>query len=147
MYKSFDLEEKNFLDLRGHQVKYGWCQQVTTRKLQYLPKLIFIRDAHINFFIRFHQSTQKLLWAKTNYIQKIQKKPDCQTFLNISSQYPKSLKSSILYSQPLRIMSICQKTTDSEYHLQQLKERFIQQGYNNKNYQSTIPRTKNKRQK
>ena len=52
----------------------------------------------------------------TNYIQKYteKKKTDCQTFLNIYSEHPKSLKTSILYEQALSIKRICSKTTDFE---------------------------------
>ena len=40
------------------------------------------------------------------------------------------MKTSIPYSQALRIKSICSKTTDFEHHLQELKERLVSQGYN-----------------
>ena len=40
------------------------------------------------------------------------------------------MKTSIPFSQALRIKVICSKTTDFEYHLQELKERLVSQGYN-----------------
>ena len=44
---------------------------------------------------------------------------------SLKTQISKSvMKISILYSQTLRIKRICSKTTDFEYHLQELKERF-----------------------
>ena len=42
------------------------------------------------------------------------------------------MKTSIPYSQALRIKRICSKTTDFEYQLQELKERLVNQGYNKK---------------
>ena len=51
-------------------------------------------------------------------MQKHTEKKDRQTFLNIKSEHPKSLKPSIMYSQARRIKRICSKTTDFEYHLQ-----------------------------
>ena len=61
VYKSFDFEGKKYFDMRGQQVKYEWCWQVAARKLRCLPKLFFIRDVHINFFIKFYYLTQKFL--------------------------------------------------------------------------------------
>ena len=52
----------------------------------------------------------------------MQKKTDCHTFLNISSEHPKSLKTSIPYSQALRIKINFSKATDFEYQLQELKD-------------------------
>ena len=60
------------------------------------------------------------------------RKTGCQTFLDINSEHLKSLKVSIPYSQALRIKIICSKTTDFEHHLQELKERLVNQGYNKK---------------
>ena len=62
----------------------------------------------------------------------MQKKTDRQTFLNINSEHPKSFKTNIPYSQALRINRICSKTTDFEYHLQELRERLVNQFYNKK---------------
>ena len=47
----------------------------------------------------------------------------------MNSEHPKSLKTSTPYSQVLRIKRICSKTTDFEYHVQELKERLVNQGY------------------
>ena len=51
--------KKIFWPERSIGKKYGWCYQVAARKL------FFIRDAHINFFIRFRWSTRKSLWDFT----------------------------------------------------------------------------------
>ena len=53
------------------------------------------------------------------------KKTVCQTFLNINSEYPKYLKTSIPYNQALRIKRTCSKKTDFEYHMLELKERLL----------------------
>ena len=59
-------------------------------------------------------------------------KADRQTLLNINSEHHKYLKTSILHSQAIRIKRIYTKTTDFEYHTQELKERIVKQGYNKK---------------
>ena len=60
------------------------------------------------------------------------KKTDCQTFLNINSEHPKSLKNSIPYSQAFRIKRICSAKKDFDHHLRVLKEIFLKQGYDQK---------------
>ena len=67
---------------------------------------------------------------KKLYMKTYRKQTDRQTFLNINSEHPKSLKTIISYSQALRIKRICSKTTDFEHHLHELKERLVNQGYN-----------------
>ena len=51
---------------------------------------------------------------------------DRQTFLNINSEHPKSLNSSIPYSQALRIKRICSETTNFKY---QYNTTTLKQGY------------------
>ena len=60
------------------------------------------------------------------------KKTDRQTFLNINSEHPKSLKNSIPYSQALRIKIICSSKKSFDHHSKELKERFLRQGYDQK---------------
>ena len=60
------------------------------------------------------------------------KKTDRQTFLNINSEHPKLLKNSIRYSQALRIKRICSTKKDFDHHSRKLKERFLEQGYDQK---------------
>ena len=67
---------------------------------------------------------------KKLYMKIYRKQTDRQTFLNINSEHPKSLKTIISYSQALRIKRICSKTTDFEHHLHEVKERLVNQGYN-----------------
>ena len=57
------------------------------------------------------------------------KKTDCQTFLNINSEHPKSLKNSIPYSQALQVKRNCSTKKDFDHHSRELKERFLKQGY------------------
>ena len=72
----------------------------------------------------------------------MQKKPYCQTFLNINSELAKSSKTTISYSQALRIKKICSKTTDFEYHLQERKERLVNQSCNKKSIDSQLSKVK-----
>ena len=67
------------------------------------------------------------VYIKNNYLY-----TDLQTFLNINSEHPKSLKASIPCPQALRVKRICSKTADFEHHMQELKERLVNQGYNKK---------------
>ena len=60
------------------------------------------------------------------YIKIYRKQTDRQTLLNISSEHPKFLKTSISYSQVLRIKRICSETADFEHQLQEL----VNLGYN-----------------
>ena len=70
------------------------------------------------------------VYKKSNkfYTKTYRKNPDRQTFLHINPEHTKSLNTSILHSQALRIKRICSKTTD----LQELKERLVNQGSNKK---------------
>ena len=60
------------------------------------------------------------------------KKTDGQTFLNINSEYTKSLKNSIPYSQALRIKRICSNKKDFDHHSRDMTEKFLKQGYDQK---------------
>ena len=60
------------------------------------------------------------------------KKKDLQIFPNVNSEHPKSLKSSIPYSQALRIKRICSTKKGFDHHPGELKERFLKQGYDQK---------------
>ena len=90
---------------------------------------------------RPHSNIEELIVYIKNsklYTKIYRKKTDCETSLNIDSKHPKSLETSIMYSQVLKIKRICSKLTDFEYHLQELKERLASQGYNKKIYRLTI---------
>ena len=52
------------------------------------------------------------------------------------------MKTSILYSQALTIKRLCSKTTDLVYHLQELKERLVNQGYNKKSINQQFSKVK-----
>ena len=80
----------------------------------------------------FHFWITKYSLKTTNYIPKYLELSDRQTFINIDSEHPKSLKNSLPYSRPLRIKRICSTKKDSEYHSRELKERFLKQGYEQK---------------
>ena len=84
------------------------------------------------------------VYIKNNklYTKIYRKKKDRQTFFNINSEHPKSLKAIIPYSQALRIKRICSKTTDFEHHLQELKEKLLNQGYNKKSIDQQFSKVK-----
>ena len=63
------------------------------------------------------------------YTKIYRKETDRQSFFQIDSEHPKSLKNSIPYSQALRIKLICTSSKDFEHHRKELKERFLEQGY------------------
>ena len=52
------------------------------------------------------------------------------------------MKVSIPYNQTWRIKRICLKTTDFERHLQELKERLVNQGYNKKSMNQQLSKVK-----
>ena len=58
------------------------------------------------------------------------------------SEQPESLKTSISYSQALRINRVCSKTTYFKYHLQELKERLVNQDYNKKSSDQQFSKVK-----
>ena len=60
------------------------------------------------------------------------KKTDRQTFLNINSEHPKSLKNSISYSQTIQIKKLSSTKKNFDHHSRELKERFLRQGYDRK---------------
>ena len=60
------------------------------------------------------------------------KKTDCQTFLNINSEHPKSLKNSISYSQTIQRKKLSSIKKNFDHHSRELKERFLRQGYDRK---------------
>ena len=57
------------------------------------------------------------------------KSTDHQNFLHIDSDHPKSLEDSIPDSQALRIKRICTTPNDFNHYCEELKQRFVSQGY------------------
>ena len=60
------------------------------------------------------------------------KKTDRQTFLNINSEHPKSLKNTISYSQTIQRKKLSSTKKNFDHHSRELKERFLRQGYDRK---------------
>ena len=60
------------------------------------------------------------------------KETDRNTFLHRKSYHPPSIKKSIPYSHALRISRICSDDNDYHKQLEELKDRFIQRGYREK---------------
>ena len=52
------------------------------------------------------------------------------------------MTTSISCDKSLRIKIICLKTTDFKYHLQELKERLVNQGYNKKSIDQQFSKVK-----
>ena len=52
-----------------------------------------------------------------------------QNFLHVDAEHPKSLKDSIPYSQVLKIKWIRNKPNDFNQYCEELKQRFVHQGY------------------
>ena len=85
--------------------------------------------------IKFHKLPshfliQKSLFKITNLFKKIyQKRTDRQNFLYIDSEQTKLLKDTITYSQLLRIKRICTNPNDFNEYCEELKQRFVSEGY------------------
>ena len=52
-----------------------------------------------------------------------------QTYLHAQSNYPKSLKDSISYSQTLRIKTICSTTSEFNKNFEIITKKFKERGY------------------
>ena len=86
----------NELDTKHESIKFEY--QISKTSITFLDPEAYIKNSKL-------------------YTKIYRKQTDCQTFLNINSEHAKSLKTSIPYSQALRIKRICSKTTDFEHHL------------------------------
>ena len=111
----------NELNTKHESIKFEY--QISKISITFLDTAVYIKDNKL-------------------YTKRYRKKPDRQTFFNIDSEHPKSLKISTAYGQALTIKRICQKTTDFGYHLQELKERLVNQGYNKKSIQHQFSKVK-----
>ena len=63
------------------------------------------------------------------YTKIYRKETDRQNFLHINSENPISLKSSILYSQVLRVKRTCSTIENFKLFCSELKQKFIEKGY------------------
>jgi len=68
------------------------------------------------------------------------KETDRHQFLHFDSCHPRHVKTSIVYSQAIRIKRICSLTTDLNIRLQDLEKWFIERGYPRNMVQSQIDR-------
>ena len=57
------------------------------------------------------------------------KPTDQKAFLHAKSEHPRSLKSSILYSQALKVKTICSTTTEFDKNCAIIKRKFLDQQY------------------
>ena len=124
-----------FMDHFEKKLIYVFIQCFSLIYLRFIDNIFFIwsgnkKDLHESIKLEYQISKTSVIFLDTEiYIKEnklytiiYRKKTNCQTFLNINSEHPKFLKTSIPYSQVLRIKKICLKTTDLEYYLQQLKK-------------------------
>ena len=99
----------NELNTKHKSIKFEY--QISKTSITFLDTEVYIKNNKLN----------------TNIYRK---QTDRRTLLNINSEHPKPLKTSVPYRQALRIKEICSKTIDFEYHLQELKESLVNQGCN-----------------
>ena len=59
------------------------------------------------------------------------KPTDQQAFLHVKSEHPRSLKSSIPYSQTLRLKTICSTSTELDKNCAIIKQKFLDRQYKN----------------
>ena len=103
-----DLEKiLNELNAKHPSIKFEY--KISKERISFLDTNIYIKNNKLHTKI-------------------FRKKTDGQTFLNINSEHPKSLKNSIPYSQALRVKRICSTKKDFDHHSRELKERFLKQG-------------------
>ena len=77
-------------------------------------------------------------------ITKIYKKPtDEQAFLHQKSYHPNFTKTSIAYSQALRIRRICNREEDFENEIEQLFDKLIDRGYKEDEIKTSIDKVRN----
>ena len=99
-----------------------------------------LNGKHLSIKFEHERSKERIsfldneIYIKNNKLHHkiFRKKTDCQTFLNINSEYTKSLKNGIPYSQALRIKRICSTKKNFDHHSREMTEKFLKQGYDQK---------------
>ena len=121
--KTFSLLYLRFID----DIFFIW----TGSKTDLQKVLNELNTKHPSIKFEYEISKERISFLDTEiYIKNklhtkiFRKKTDRQTFLNINSEHPKSLKNSIPYSQALRIKRICSTKKDFDHHLRELREIF-----------------------
>ena len=95
----------NKLNLKHPSIKFEY--KISKERISFLDTEIYIKK-------------KKKLHTKI-----FRKKADPRTFLNINSEHPKLLRNSILYSQTLRIKSICSTKKNFGHHSRELIDKFL----------------------
>ena len=85
--------------------------QISLRKIAFLDTMLY-KDENNNI--------------QTNLYRKL---TDQQAFLHAKSEHPRSLKSSIPYSQALRLKTICSKSTEFDKNCAIIKQNFLDRQY------------------
>ena len=70
------------------------------------------------------------------------KSPDCHQYLHLSLTHLDHIKSSIIYSQALRLNNICTYERDFQRHELDVKSWFLDRGYSKKMIDSQMERVK-----
>ena len=98
--------------------------QISPRIIAFLDAMLYIHENNI----------QTTLYGKPT---------DQQPFLHAKSEHPRSLKSSILYSQALRLKTICSTATEFDKNCAIIKQKFLDQQYKEEvlTYNRTLPDT------
>ena len=111
-----------------------------------------LNSAHPTIKFDCNYSTKNINFLDTNIcitendeiVTKIFKKPtDQQPLLHHKSYHPKSTKTSIAYSQALRIRKICSLDKDFEEGANHLTDKLDDRGYNKCDYMSSIEKARN----
>ena len=66
----------------------------------------------------------------------------CHQYLHCNSAHPDHLKNSIIYSQALRLSSICTYERDFQRHGLDMKSRFLERGYSKEIIDLQMPKVK-----
>ena len=66
----------------------------------------------------------------------------CHQYLHCNSAHPDHLKNSIIYSQTLRLSSICTYERDFQRHGLDMKSRFLERGYSKEIIDLQMPKVK-----
>ena len=111
------------LNKKHNSVKFEY--KISQTSITFLNKEVSIQNNKVvtKISITF---LDKEVSIQNNKLTKIYwKTTDCQNFLCIDSDHPKSLKDSILYSQARRIKWICTTPNDFNQYCEELKQRFV----------------------
>ena len=108
-------------------------------KTQELQPFVWLRYIDDIFFIWIHGETElkKFMEGLNNFLPNLQ-----FTYEASSSSHPDHLKSSIIYSQALRLSNICTYEGDFDKHALNMKSWFLEGGYSKQMIDSQMGKVK-----